>query len=365
MAAAVSAWGKPGAWALDSEQHEDELQQKNPTTGNHHSNGGSQIAVAAAPVSDFPSLSVAATTKTKKKKGQTFTLAEFSAKPAPEPSRLTHEDLIMLPTGPRERTEDELDRSRLGGGFRSYGDRTGRYSNGSSDEPRRQLGFNKDSNREFAPSRADEIDDWGKAKKSVNVGGFDRRERGGFFDSQSRADESDSWTSNKSFVPSEGRRFGGGFERRGGFESNGVGADSDNWGKKKEFGANGGADSDNWGKKREEGSGGARRRLNLQPRKAPVGEVQSEVGTGTGKVRGSNPFGDARPREEVLREKGQDWKEVDEKLQSMKIKEVDEKFGKRSFGSGNGRGRMSEDRFERSWRKPDSANVQPQRLVLC
>lgn len=166
-----------------------------------------------------------------------------------------------------------------------------------------------------------------------------------FFDSQSRADESDSWTSNKSSVPSEGRRFDGGFESRGGFESNG-----------------GGADSDNWGKKREEGSDGARLRLNLQPRKTLVGEVQSEIGTGKG--RGSNPFGDARPREEVLREKGQDWKEVDEKLESMKIKEVDEKFGKRSFRSGNGRGRMSEDRFERSWRKPDSADIRPQRFVL-
>ncbi|KAK2991834.1 hypothetical protein RJ640_025740 [Escallonia rubra] len=63
------------------------------------------------------------------------------------------------------------------------------------------------------PSSADEIDDWGTAKKSTTFGiGFDRRdrgERGGIFDSQSRADESDNWVSNKSFVPSTGAlRFG-------------------------------------------------------------------------------------------------------------------------------------------------------------
>ncbi|KAK2990705.1 hypothetical protein RJ640_012518 [Escallonia rubra] len=74
--------------------------------------------------------------------------------------------------------------------------------------------------RDSGPSSADKIDDWGAAKKSTMFGGgFDRRdrgERGGLFDSQSRADESDSWVSNKSFVPSTGaRRFGsnsGGFD---------------------------------------------------------------------------------------------------------------------------------------------------------
>ncbi|KAM7479410.1 hypothetical protein LguiA_027623 [Lonicera macranthoides] len=418
MAATVtSAWSKPGAWALDSEEHEEELQQQHQQDLDKAA-ASNLFKVSAADnkpaLSDFPALSAASTTKTKKKKGQTLSLSEFSsysAKPAYQPKGFTNEDLMNLPTGPRERTAEELDRSRLGGGFRSYGDRgdssNSRWgSNRSSDEPRRQGGFGKDSDREFVTSRADEVDDWGAGKKSSSFGGgFERRERGergGFFDSQSRADESDSWSKNKSFVPSEGRRFGstgGGFERRGGFPSNGGGgaADSDNWGKKKEeegrsFGANGGGsgggafdslrerrggyelgtngvDSDSWGKKREEvsvnggGGGGGRPKLTLQPRRVPIGEnVPSDSTVTMVKPKGSNPFGDARPREEVLKEKGQDWKEVDEKIEASKIKELASpvgsmdgpSFGKRSFGSGNGRGSLPEDRSERSWRKAAS-----------
>ena len=41
---------------------------------------------------------------------------------APEPRGLTPAEMMMLPTGPRDRSADELDRPRgLGGGFRSYG----------------------------------------------------------------------------------------------------------------------------------------------------------------------------------------------------------------------------------------------------
>ncbi|KAK4729983.1 hypothetical protein R3W88_022971 [Solanum pinnatisectum] len=60
----------------------------------------------------------------------------------------------MLPTGPRERTAEELDQSPLGGGFRSY-----------------------DYDRKIAPSRADETDDWGAAKKTSAGNGFERRGR--------------------------------------------------------------------------------------------------------------------------------------------------------------------------------------------
>ncbi|CAK9153654.1 unnamed protein product [Ilex paraguariensis] len=391
MAAAVSAWAKPGAWALDSEDLEAELQQQKQEEsfiGNHHSNGGDTAALA-----DFPSLATAASTKAKKKKPQTLSLQEFSTYASVKQAQssqagskgLTAEDLMVLPTGPRQRTAEELDRSKLGGGFRSYGTNGyGSYdrssSRVSSDEPRRQGGFNWDSNREFEPSRADEIDDWAKAKKSTVGNGFERRERGergGFFsDSQSRADDSESWVSNKSFVPSEGRRFC----------ATGGGGASDNWGRKREeegrrFGAassafdsirerRGGqetalnANSDNWGKKREEGSGGTRPRLNLQPRSLPVGDGQ-QIGTeSVMKPKGSNPFGDARPREEVLKEKGKDWKETEEKLESMKIKDGGltdgQSFGKRSFGSGSGRLSSPEDRTEKSWRKTDSVDVRPQ-----
>ncbi|XLU46550.1 hypothetical protein S245_041364, partial [Arachis hypogaea] len=220
----------------------------------------------------------------------TFSLAEFTA------AKTDYQDPIVLPTGPRQRTAEELDRdrNRLGSGFRNYGDDRANRSFGDgddssnsrwgssrvSDKPRQNGGF-RDSNRELAPSRADEIDNWAAAKKSTVGNGFKRRERdrdierSGFFDSQLRADESDSWVTNKSYVSSESRRFGsnGGFgglgferERKVGFGSSG-GEDSDNWNKKKvEF---------NGESERSEGGGG-RPRLVLQPRTTPVNNESQE-----------------------------------------------------------------------------------------
>ncbi|XP_057966608.1 eukaryotic translation initiation factor 4B3 [Malania oleifera] len=389
MAATLSPWAKPGAWALDSEEHEAELQKEERGTGS-----------SGTPATDFPSLAAAAATKTsKKKKGQTLSLAEFStgvsvapgsarsAQPSPGVG-LTPDEMLSLPTGPRQRTAEELDRSRLGGGFRSYGSNgydsgRSRYSNGDdspnsrwgprvSDETRRQGGFGRDANKDLMPSRADEIDDWGAAKKSSVGNGFERRERGGFFDSHSRADDSDNWASNKNFVASEGRRFGASFDRDrrgGGFESLSKESDSDFWGKKKEEGI-GSADSEFWGKKKEEGignaGGGGRPRLNLQPRTLPVSSVQ-QPGSGpvaNSKSSGSNPFGEARPREDVLAEKGQDWKKIDEQLESVKIKETGlgsdgPGLGKNSFGGVNGRTSLPEDRTVRSWRKTDGVDGPP------
>lgn len=367
MAATVtSPWGtKPKSWALDSEEHEQELIQQ------HKSD---ELAGVAAPMADFPSLAAVATTKTKKKKPQTMKLAEFSSY---DVNKVKDVDVMNLPKGPRERSAEELERNK---GFRSWG---GVEREGRSDEPRRQGGFRDRESKEFTPSRADETDNWG-AKKTAG-GGFERserRERGGFFEnSQSKADESDNWGANKSYVPSERK-----YERqRIGFELSG-GADSDNWGKKKEeegregrkFGAfdslrerrGGGFERDeSWGKKRED-VGSVRPKLNLQPRKVPIGE-EGQNG-GVAKPKGSNLFGDARPREEVLKEKGQDWKEVDEKLESLKLKEKEAAglgdgpgFGKRSFGSGNGLSGGNGDRSERSWRKPVDVDVRPQRLVNC
>ncbi|XP_038887904.1 eukaryotic translation initiation factor 4B3-like isoform X1 [Benincasa hispida] len=365
MAAMVSPWGKPGAWALDSEEHEAQLLKEQ------------ELQKQAELSLDFPSLNDALATK-QKKKGQTLSLAEFntygSTGSRSSSQSLRHEDLMVLPTGPRQRTAEELDRNRLGGGFRNYGsngsyERNNRYSNGDdssnskwgssrvSDENRRNgNGSNRaDSSKEFTSSRADEVDNWALTKKPMAGNGFERRERGvGFSDSQSsKADESESWVSNKTNVPSDGRRFGanGGFdrERRGGFTASGGGADSDNWGRKKEEGNTGGVI-------------GSRPKLNLQPRTLPVSDGKSSEISGTAaRSKSSNPFGAARPREEVLAEKGHDWKKLDEQLES-KIKEVsvEEKteksnaisFGKKSFG--NGKSRAGEDRTEKSWRKPES-----------
>ncbi|XP_042067345.1 eukaryotic translation initiation factor 4B3-like [Salvia splendens] len=153
MAATVkTAWAKPGAWALEAEENESELLQQ-------------QEEMVAAPnghseTADFPSLALA---KTKKKKKQP---AAFQAK------GLTTDELMALPTSPRERTTEELDRNKLGGGFRSYG-------GGMRDEQsRRQGSFNRESNRELAPSRADETDNWTAGKRSSAGSGFERRERG-------------------------------------------------------------------------------------------------------------------------------------------------------------------------------------------
>ncbi|XVE48902.1 hypothetical protein DITRI_Ditri01bG0039100 [Diplodiscus trichospermus] len=354
MAATVSSpWGKPGAWALDAEEQEAELQQEQLEQ---------QISVdsSAGKLADFPSLAAAAATKSKKKKGQTLSLAEFttygSAKPS-EPTRLTHEDLLALPTGPRQRSPEEIDRNRLGGGFKSYG--SNRYnSNGDDSSSNNRWGSsrvsNRDSNREIAPSRADEIDNWASVKKSTSTGngfggGFERRERGGgFFDSQSKADEVDNWAaskSNKSATEAPPRRFGGGFERRSSFDSlqsRDSPRDLDNWGKKKEE-----AGSDG-------GSSGVRPKLVLQPRTVPVTE-EGIKDVNLAKPKGANPFGEARPREEVLKEKGKDWKEIDEKLGAVKIKETvavaeKERGGKASLG--NARAPV-----ERSWRKSESVEA--------
>ncbi|KMT01443.1 hypothetical protein BVRB_9g214510 [Beta vulgaris subsp. vulgaris] len=386
MAATVSSvWAKPGAWALDSEEHEDELNQ--PIMA--------QTQKPEPPASDFPSLAAASVAKPKKKnKAQTLSLAEFTTygstpKPASAsvPKRLTQDEILMLPTGPRERTAEELERPRLGGGFRNYG-------GGMGDNSRVRVS-DRNSNREsfMGSSRADDVDDWSKEKKFSSFGGgpsSDRREKVGFFNS-SRADEVDNWASNKSFVAAPVR------ERRMGFESysNGSGPDSDTWSRKRDDRSvnGGGVEGDTWGKRESNGNGSGRPRLNLQPRTLPVvsgnngGESNAAEGKSKGanpfgearptetrvlpvvsgndggqsspieaKPRGANPFGEARPREEVLAEKGKDWKEIDEKLEAVKIKEVGsgdkgEGLGwRRGFGTG-------EEKTVKTWRKPESTDA--------
>ncbi|CAM8935297.1 unnamed protein product [Rhodiola kirilowii] len=379
MAATVSVWAtKPGAWALDAEEHEEELQKQRKAMDE------SKASAAVVPSADFPSLSAAVATKGKKKKGQTISLAEFTTYSAPKANQakgLTTQDLMQLPTGPRERTAEELERSRIGGGFRSYGmgrsegdgDRWG--ANRGSDEGRRPRG---ESREPLGPSRADETDNWAAGKRSVmsgNGGGFERRERSGgsFFGSDSKADESDSWVSKKSFTPSEpARRFGSsGFERERRsyepFTSNGGGADSDSWGRRREERVVNGS---------ENGSAGARPKLNLKPRTLPVSTerpqspnvlvVRPQSPDVVVKPKSSNPFGEARPREEVLAEKGQDWKKIDEQFESLKIKERPGSANRpgsadrpgsatRGFGSGGGwRANDEEDKTERSWRRSES-----------
>ncbi|KAJ8767102.1 hypothetical protein K2173_012693 [Erythroxylum novogranatense] len=326
-----SPWGKPGSWALDAEGHEDELKQQQ-----------AQDDVVAA---EFPSLSTAVK-QPKKKKAQTVSLAEFSAYGADKSN--FHDDIINLPTAPRQRSADELDRNSLGGGFKSYG-LNNRNPNGDDSRwggsNNNSRGFNRDSGRESMPSRADEVDDWSKTKKytvgnSYSNSGFERRESGSLFESHSKADESDNWVASK---PTETRRF----EKRGSFDSlskdkhvvNDVSA----------------ADSASWGRRKEEGdrtvmAAPARPKLVLQPRTLPVSDGNGTVS----KPKGSSPFGEARPREEVLAEKGKDWKEIDEKLESLKVNnEKSERGDSGSYGWRSSGNRLG---IERSWRKNDDSD---------
>ncbi|KAG0459201.1 hypothetical protein HPP92_022329 [Vanilla planifolia] len=152
------------------------------------------------------------------------------------------------PLAPRARTAEEIERSSRGFGFSSYGNSGARRiddgsgARSSGDEARRNS-----LNRDLAPSRADEVDDWGSTKRSVAAP--DRRERGvGLFDSHSRADEVDDWISKKTtasrFIDGTRKIDGGGLdglrEKKGSFEMfrrRGLlmsGADGETWGKKKE-----------------------------------------------------------------------------------------------------------------------------------
>ncbi|CAM8937836.1 unnamed protein product [Rhodiola kirilowii] len=96
MAATVSVWAtKPGAWALDAEEHEEELQKQRKAMDE------SKASAAVVPSADFPSLSAAVATKGKKKKGQTISLAEFTTYSAPKANQakgLTTQDLMQWPT---------------------------------------------------------------------------------------------------------------------------------------------------------------------------------------------------------------------------------------------------------------------------
>ncbi|KAH9603021.1 hypothetical protein KSS87_008926 [Heliosperma pusillum] len=378
MAATVSSvWAKPGAWALDSEQHEDELNTQ-------HQLDLSAAAAAAAtklpspPAADFPSLSAAVTTtKPKKKSKQTLSLAEFSNYKPPSASAAPAD--IVLPTGPRERTAEEIADSRRGG-FRNYGgpDRSDR------DRPR----VSREDRDMGGSSRADDADDWSKAKKFPSFGSSGASERDSGF---SRADEVDDWSKGKKFGSERGER-----REKMGFFGSSRADDVDNWATTKRatgpasevdswaatrrdrkvgFEATGpAADVDNWVKNKDIGTGTAtasgRPRLNLQPRTLPVAadskaEEKASVGEVVegGKPKG-NPFGAARPREEVLKEKGQDWKEIEEKLEAVKMKEVVERGGtsfdsigrRRGFGLAATRPDASADdrTTVRAWRKPDS-----------
>ncbi|CAF2003729.1 hypothetical protein YC2023_085421 [Brassica napus] len=311
-----------GAWADEAEKADEEQ--------------AAEASATAADVQSFPSLKEAAS-NVKSKKKKKMTLSEFGAYAAPAGRNsvgLTQQEILQLPTGPRQRSEDEMQPGRLGGGFSSYGGRSGGMGRDRNDSEgswgggggggggRRPYGGGFDDDRrggsprvsEFPQSsRADEVDDWGKGKKSIPFdqgrqgsrygglggggggsfngggGGGGSYGGGGF----SKADETDNWAAGKRQAPVRSSTFGSGY------------GDS-------------GREPDRW--PRGVAVGGVqeeRRRLVLEPRKVDSGGA-SETPPAGAKTSKPSPFGAARPREEVLAEKGLDWKKLDSEIEAKK-----------------------------------------------
>lgn len=342
-------WG-PGAWAAEAEQADAEAEAKAKETAE----SGSSTVAAGGGAESFPSLreAVAVGKPKKKNKGQTLSFSEFAtgvyvgpggrtrgvgAAAASGSKGLTAEEMLMLPTGPRERSADEADyggSGRLGGGFRDYGKRVGGAGGGGGfrDEGDGQYGSNRRSFgggfeddrkpqarvTDFEPSRADEVDNWASVKKvapplpvnSFNRSNRERYDAGGQasrYDAGgqgSRADEVDNWAVGKK--PDLGDHRSGSFgsmntERWGGRRGEGFGLSN-----------------------RDKDSDRGRPRLVLNPPSRPMNDplqVSSlsdapEVDALKTKLLKSNPFGNARPREEVLAKRGDDWKKVDSEIES-------------------------------------------------
>ncbi|KAK3223472.1 hypothetical protein Dsin_010497 [Dipteronia sinensis] len=301
-------WGKIGAWAAEAEREEDEEREA----------AAAAAASATADTQSFPSLREAATAKPKKKK---MTLSEFtkgdyntrSGGSTDSNSRLTHDEMLRLPTGPKERSAEEMQSGRLGGGFSSYGrpqrpmrdgdDSWGggnRRSYGGFDDEQPRRGSSSRASEMDQPSRADEVDNWAMNKKpfqSLQSQDSGRQNRYGGLGSGggagfSRADDVDNWTAIKKPIPTRSSTFGSGFR-------------------------NSGPEPDRWTRGGGGGGGGfrdERTKLNLDPPKLDF--VAND--TVTVKTDRPNPFGAARPREQVLAEKGLDWKKLEMDIENKK-----------------------------------------------
>ncbi|KAK6930943.1 Plant specific eukaryotic initiation factor 4B, partial [Dillenia turbinata] len=308
------AWGG-FSWAAEAERADAEEKEQ-----------AAAAAAAAAASSDpqsFPSLKEAASTKQKKK--TKMSLSEFNLggyetssygrrDSGFEYKGLTPEEMLRLPTGPKERSAEEMQHGRLGGGFSSYGSSSGpppgrmrdrddgdgswggnRRSYGSGFEEDRRMGPPRALDYDL-PSRADEVDNWAIGKKSISSSSLDsgpgRQNRysslgGGI---GSRADEVDNWAVGKKSLPARSSGFGSGFR-------DGSGPEPDRWTR---------------GGFREPQPERERSRLVLDP---PRGEIG---GNETVRVNRPSPFGAARPREEVLAEKGLDWKKLDSEIEAKR-----------------------------------------------
>ncbi|KFK43569.1 hypothetical protein AALP_AA1G143200 [Arabis alpina] len=304
-------WGGIGAWADEAERADEEQ--------------AAEATETAADSSSFPSLKEAATAKSKKKKKMSlsdFAKGAYAAPGSGGSTGLTREQMLQLPTGPRQRSEEEMQSGRLGGGFSSYG-------GGRSSGPPGRMSRDRD----------DSDGSWGGGRRGY--GGFDDDQRGPpsrDFPQPSRADENDDWGKGKKSLPSfdQGRQGrygggggggsyaggGGGFSKADGVDNWGAGKTQSTFAKSSTFGSgyidSSGPEPDRWARGVSSGGGvqEERRRLVLEPRKV----VDSGVSETPDAVKTSkpSPFGAARPREQVLAEKGLDWKKLDSDIEAKK-----------------------------------------------
>lgn len=315
-----SPWGNIGAWAAEAEREEAEEKEQ----------AAAEAAAAAAPTAagkdtqSFPSLKDAVNTKQKKK--TKMSLQEFTMQSTYTPtggygsgstSRLTPDEMLRLPTGPKERSAEELQYVRLGGGFSNYGSR--------SMGPPPGRGRDREADGEGS---------WGGG------GGGNRRSYGGFdddrrgppsrasdFDQPSRADEADNWASSKKSLPMQSLDSGSSRSNRYGSLGTGGGVSradgDDNWGASKKSNVTPPPPGRSWlpdsrpePERWSREANHERQRLVLDPPKMEVGS--ENVNETVVKMNKPNPFGAARPREEVLAEKGLDWKKLDKEIEVKK-----------------------------------------------
>ncbi|KAJ7547811.1 hypothetical protein O6H91_08G105200 [Diphasiastrum complanatum] len=255
----------------------------------------------------------------------------------------------MAEGGGRDHNRGGFDQNRQAGGYRT--DRDGNAGG---------YGGQMDRDGESASSRADESRDWGASKKHMpwqagqHYGDERRGNRANDQELPSRADEVDNWSSLKKFVISQGLDRKAlpphSEERKGGFEE-GAGPrivsradEAGSWGAGKKF-----VSGEREGTDLVHKSGGMpqvdesrpveRPRLILLPRSqivdasvpSAIPSKETPVGKGSEILESdpsmpdiqlpkpkprSNPFGAARPREEILAEKGQDWRKFEAELEN-------------------------------------------------
>lgn len=298
---AKTAWGA-GAWALESERAEAEKREASLNLQNLDRDGEGE--------GSFPSLDEAAAkaAKQKKKKGQKLSFSEFAAGVYVGPggrnrsgggggttgigSGLITDERLMLPTRPRERSAAEeaegYGPGRLGGGFRDYG--------------RSREGGLPNSNIAGGGGQ------WGSNRRPFDENNDYRRQpvRNEDLDTSSRADEVDNWAVSKKLNPSALSR------------SDYVGS-RDDWGSSRKpsnppsrrvYAATRADEVDNWGAGKSSLAVPNARTYSGSRSQAPVDGKGFESPRSEAKAK-VNPFGAARPREEVLAEKGQDWRKLD------------------------------------------------------